>query len=161
MLGVAARIPDPAARDQFGDRIAHKARITEEVVRSEIRKAAVSRRPTLTDRELPSFGQLKYAEKGLIWALIHNPDEAIEAMVELDGEDFDPLAGREVFEVARSLHVQSGKLSPSALLQRLSTVNAQLVTSIAASSSPLAPALDCARAIKRLRCERDRAAIQR
>ena len=53
MLAVAARIPDPAARDQFGDRIAHKARITEEVVRAEIRKAAVSRRPTLTERELP------------------------------------------------------------------------------------------------------------
>ncbi len=44
MLAVAARIPDAAARDQFADRIAHKARITEEVVRAEIRKAAVSRR---------------------------------------------------------------------------------------------------------------------
>ena len=32
MLVVAARIPDAAARDQFADRIAHKARITEEVV---------------------------------------------------------------------------------------------------------------------------------
>ena len=41
MLAVAARIPDAAARDQFADRIAHKARITEEVVRAEIRKAAV------------------------------------------------------------------------------------------------------------------------
>ena len=43
MLTVAARIPDAAARDQFADRIAHKARITEEVVRAEIRKAAVNR----------------------------------------------------------------------------------------------------------------------
>ena len=41
MLTVAARIPDAAARDQFADRLAHKARITEEVVRAEIRKAAV------------------------------------------------------------------------------------------------------------------------
>ena len=104
MLAVAARIPDPAARDQFGDRIAHKARITEEVVRAEIRKAAVSRRPTLTDRELPSFGQLKQAEKGLIWALIHNPEEALEALAELDEEDLEELAGREIFEMARSLH---------------------------------------------------------
>ena len=103
MLAVAARIPDPATRDQFGDRIAHKARITEEVVRTEIRKAAVGRRSRLTDRELPSFGQVKYAEKGLIWALIHNPDEAFDAMVELDAEDLNLLAGREVFEMARSL----------------------------------------------------------
>ena len=48
MLGVAARIPDAAARDQFADRLAHKARITEEVVRAEIRKAAVAKRTTLT-----------------------------------------------------------------------------------------------------------------
>ena len=43
MLTVAARIPDAAARDQFADRLSHKARITEEVVRAEIRKAAVQK----------------------------------------------------------------------------------------------------------------------
>jgi DNA primase len=160
MLAVAARIPDPAARDQFGDRIAHKARITEEVVRAEIRKAAVGRRATLTDRELPAFGQMKHAEKGLIWALIHNSEEALAAMAELDGDDFSALAGRHIFEVARTLH-HPGPYSPSALMQRLSTVDTQLVSSIAASPIPPAPALDCARVIKRLRCERDRAAIQR
>jgi DNA primase len=161
MLAVAARIPDPAARDQFGDRISHKARITEEVVRAEIRKAAVSRRSALTERELPSFGQLKYAEKGLIWALIHNPLEALEALDELDGEDLNNLAAPEVFQVAQSLHQQNGEFLPSALFERLSTVNAQLVTRIAATSMPPAPALECARAIKRSRCERERAAIQR
>ena len=34
MLAVAAQIPDPAARDQFADRLAHRARVTEDVVRS-------------------------------------------------------------------------------------------------------------------------------
>jgi DNA primase len=47
MLVVAARIPDPAARDQFADRLAHKARVTEEVVRQEIRRAAAARRTEL------------------------------------------------------------------------------------------------------------------
>ena len=56
MLTVAARIPDAAARDQFADRIAHKARITEEVVRAEIRKAAVNRKTAVTPRELPAGG---------------------------------------------------------------------------------------------------------
>src|SRR4029077_13024076 len=56
MLTVAARIPEAAARDQFADRIAHKARITEDVVRAEIRKAAVNRRTTVTARELPNGG---------------------------------------------------------------------------------------------------------
>ncbi|HTK29840.1 MAG TPA: DNA primase [Vicinamibacterales bacterium] len=161
MLAVAARIPEPAARDQFADRIAHKARITEEVVRAEIRKAAVARRTTLTPRELPAYGQLKPAEKGLIWALVHATGEALVALEELDPEDLEALPGRGVFEVARSLHHEPPDLLPSTLLQRLSTVNAQLVTSIAAQDTPPAPARECVRALKRMRWERERAALQR
>jgi DNA primase len=161
MLSVAKWIPNPAARDQFGDRIAHKARITEEVIRAEIRKAAVARRGGVTTRELPSFGQMKSAEKGLIWALIHNSDEAVAALGDLAIEDLETLSGRDVFTLARSLHEQTNDFSPSAFLQRLSTVDAQLVTSIAAYPTPPAPAHECVRAIKRLRCDRERAAIQR
>ncbi|HEY7171343.1 MAG TPA: DNA primase [Vicinamibacterales bacterium] len=161
MLTVAARIPDAAARDQFADRIAHKARVTEEVVRAEIRRAAVQRKTEVTPRELPSLGQLKYAEKGLIWALIHDSGPGADALADLDAEDLSNLAAREVFEVARALHAEPADRLPSALLQRLSTVNAQLVTSIAADPAPPAAPLDCARALKRLRWERERAAIQR
>jgi DNA primase len=161
MLEVAARIPDAAARDQFADRIAHKARVTEEVVRAEIRKAAVNRQTRLTTRELPSFGQMKYAEKGLIWGLVHNTANAMDALRDLEAEDLVNLACREIFDMARSLHDQPPDLLPTALLQRLSTVNAQLVTSIAATATSPAPAIECARALKRLRWERERAAIQR
>ena len=161
MLNVAARIPEATARDQFADRIAHKARITEDVVRAEIRKAAVAKRTELGARELPVFGQLKDAEKGLIWSVIHNTREAFEALITLDGTDLESLVGREIFETAQSLHKGPLDLIPSSLLQRLSTVNAQLVTSIAATASPPAPPLECARALKRLRWERERAAIQR
>jgi DNA primase len=161
MLTVAARIPEAAARDQFADRIAHKAKVTEEVVRAEIRKAAVQRKTEITVRELPSLGQLKYAEKGLIWALIHDTPAAFDALEELDEDDLAGLAGREVFELARALHGVSADRIPSTLLQRLSTVSAQLVTSIAATSTSPAAPVDCARALKRLRWERERADIQR
>jgi DNA primase len=161
MLPVAARIPDAAARDQFGDRISHKARITEEVVRAEIRKAAVSKQTVVTTRELPSFGQLKHAEKALIWGLIHNTGEAKRAVADLDDDDLEELAGRHILELARSLHDEPVELLPSTLLQRLSTVNAQLVTSIAATVVTQAPPAECTRALKRLRWERERAAIQR
>src|SRR5712691_1651828 len=161
MLTVAARIPEAAARDQFADRIAHKARITEEVVRAEIRKAAVGRRTAVTTRELPSFGQLKQAEKALIWGLIHNTSEALGAVAELDEEDLEGLEARQILEMARSLHDEPLNLLPSTLLQRLSTVNAQLVTSIAATATSPAPPAACVRALKRLRWERERAAIQR
>lgn len=161
MLTVAAQIPDAASRDQFADRIAHKARITEEVVRAEIRKAAARGRTTVTARELPTFGSLKHAEKGLIWGIFHDTALALHELATLDEADLDGLAGRAIFELARSLAGEDAARLPSALLQRLSTGDAQLVSGIAASPTPPAPAVECVRAIKRLRWERDRAALQR
>lgn len=161
MLEVASKIPDAMARDQFADRIAHKARVTEEVVRAAIRKAAVQRKIDVTDRELPSFGPLKHAERGLIWSLIHDTSAAMTALSGLESEDLSGLASGEVFEVARSLHGEPPDRIPSLLLQRLSTGNLQLVTSIAAASTPPAPPVECAQAFQRLRWERERAAIQR
>ena len=161
MLTVAARIPDAAARDQFADRIAHKARVTEDVVRAEIRKAAVNRQTVITTRELPSFGQLKPAEKALIWGLIHNTSDALAVVAGLEAQDLDGLACRQILEVARSLHEEPLELLPSTLLQRLSTGEAQLVTSIAAIEQPSAPPIEAGQALKRLRWERERAALQR
>src|SRR3954465_12011036 len=76
MLAVAARIPDAAQRDQFADRLSHKARITEEVVRAEIRKAAVERQTDVEEvqRRVPALGQVKVAERGLIWAIVRQPE---------------------------------------------------------------------------------------
>jgi DNA primase len=161
MLPIAARIPDAAGRDQFGDRISHKARITEDVVRAEIRKAAVNRQTTVPTRELPSFAQLKDAEKALIWGLINNTKVALQALAELDEDDLQALAGRHVLELASSLHAEPLDRLPSTLLQRLSTVDAQLVTRIAAVEKSPAPPAECVRALKRLRWERERAAIKR
>src|SRR3954469_25499555 len=75
MLAVAARIPDAAQRDQFADRLAHKARITEEVVRSEIRKAAVQKQTNLdqVERRAPLLSQIKLGERGLVWAVMKDP----------------------------------------------------------------------------------------
>jgi DNA primase len=161
MLAVAARIPDPAARDQFGDRLAHKARITEEVVRAEVRKAAVQKRPELTARELPNFGQVKQAEKGLLWSLVHEPEVGMAALNVLQDNDLEGLQTRRVLEEARGLASRSPSVLPSALFERLNPVEAQLVTGIAAAPTPPAPAADCVRAIQRLRCEREQVAVQR
>jgi DNA primase len=161
MLTVAARIPDAAARDQFGDRLAHKARITEEVVRAEVRKAAVQRRPELTARELPNFGQVKQAEKGLIWALVHDSELGMTALNILQDNDLEGLTTRRILEEALALRNRPAGVMPSALFERLNQVEAQLVTGIAAASTPPAPAAECARAIQRLRFEREQAAVQR
>ena len=162
MLAVAAQIPDAAGRDQFADRLAHKARVTEDVVRAEIRKAAVERRTTVTEREMPSFGHIKQAEKGLIWALVHEPEEAAVALAELDSADLEGLATKHVLGLARTLHEEGGGVvSPPTLLERLNSVEGALVTGLAAEPAPAGPPVACAHALKRLRFERERADVQR
>jgi DNA primase len=161
MLAIAAKIPDPAGRDQFGDRLAHKARITEEVVRAEIRKAAVQKRPELTARDLPNFGQVKQAEKGLVWALIHDPEDGMTALKLLQDNDLDGLVTRHILEEARNLAGKSPAMLPSALLERLTSVEVQLVTGIAAEPSAPWSAMSCARELQQLRVHREFSAVQR
>jgi DNA primase len=161
MLLLASQIPDAAARDRFADRLSHKARVTEDVVRAEIRRAAVERRTVLTARELPGFGEVRQAEKGLVWGLVHDTAAALDAVGSLEPADLEDLVTRGVLEVARTLRDLPQAAVPAALLSRLNEVEAQLVAAIAAEPSPPAPAADCGRALKRLRCERERAAVQR
>ena len=162
MLTVAATIPDAAARDQFADRIAHKARITEEVVRAEIRKAAAGRKTQVALPGTMSGGHVRDAERALLWWIINSPGDALTALNDLDPADLEGLATGEILEVARTLQPDLPDHLPSGLLQRLSTMSAQLVTRVAAEKAP--PALivgECVRALKLIRWEREKAVLQR
>jgi len=160
MLGVAARIPDAAARDQFADRVAHRARITESVVRDEIRKAAVERRVDVSPRQMPSLAHLKPAERGLVWALLNGSDTVVRALDQLEPGDLDSLAGAPILQKALELLDQEGSVLPAALLERLSTEEAQLATGIAADPTEPGSADECVRELKRMRVEREQAALQ-
>ena len=161
MLPVASRIPDATMRDRFADRLSFKARVTDEVVRAEIRKAVVQRQPALTKREVPSFGQVTKAEKGLIWLLIHQPEAALDPLATLDGPDFEGLAAQAILDLARKLNEDKG-FSPSAFLERLTTVDAQLVTAIASEGEAhVNDATSCVRVLRRLRLERELGELQR
>jgi DNA primase len=163
MLAVAARIPDAAQRDQFADRLSHKARITEEVVRAEIRKAAVQRQTNVEDvqRRMPAMGQVKVAERGLIWALIHQSEAAQGALVELEATDLEGLATQEILRQARSLQEWPPGLLPDALIGRLNKGEAAFVQEIARQPGAPADVADCVRTLKKLRYDRERAALQR
>jgi DNA primase len=161
MLTVAARIPDAAARDQFADRLAHKARITEEVVRAEIRKAAVHRQVTVEERKLPSLGEVKPAERGLIWAILRDPQAGVAALGNLEEGDLDGLATEGILQQARSLQAWPADSLPRTLLERLSTGEAGVVEEIGRQTSPPAAASDCVRALKKLRVDRERADVRR
>lgn len=162
MLGVASRIPDPAVRDQFADRLAHKARVTEAVVRAEIRKAAAERKTELPAERVPTLqGHIRKAEKGLIWTLVHHPAEALQALRGLESDDLKGLSTENLLRTARDLKMRAEDV-PAALMERLSTQEAELLASVAAEPSPPAVLPDlCVLALKYVRLERQLADVQR
>jgi DNA primase len=162
MLAVASRIPDPAVRDQFADRLAHKARVTEEVVRSEIRKAAASRKTELPVDRLPSLAaRTLQAEKGLIWALVHDPARALESLGALQAEDLQGISSENVLVTALELRNLSPEEVPNVLLERLNDRDARMVAAIAAEpESPVLDAHACVYALRFARIERELSAIQ-
>jgi DNA primase len=163
MLAVAARIPDPAARDQFADRLAHKARVTEEVVRTEIRRAAAARKTDLPAERLPSLHlELRPAERGLLWGLVHDPGSVIPWLIELEDQDLEGLITAEILRMARGLGGLAPGDVPHTLMGRLSTREAQWLAATASEASP--PVLNAelsVKSLKRMRLERQRAEVQR
>jgi DNA primase len=156
MLEVAARIPDPATRDQFADRLAHKARVTEEVVRAEIRKAAAARKTTLPARLTPSSTQVTETERGLLWAILHQPEAAAEALRSLQPADLEGLASEDLLQKALDLAGGDPAMLPSALMERLTDRDAQILARAGAERQ--APVLDlgaCVEALRNLRLKRE------
>jgi DNA primase len=161
MLGVAARIPEATARDQFADRLAHKARIDEGVVRAEIRRAAVARKTTVAPRALPASDEWKLAERQLVAALFSRPAEAFRAIADLSDEDLEGLASAEVLRVARGLPPSDDRAVPGLLLERLNDRLAAVVTRLATGAEAAATPAECVRTLRVLRYERERARVQR
>jgi len=160
MLTVAATIPDAAARDQFADRLAHKARVTESVIRDEIRKAAVERR-----REPPAVAiavnvRLKPAEQGLLWALAHHPVEGLAAVAQLEEADLVGLLSAPVLRLAASLADVPPDFVPGLLRERLNEGERATVERAAEAEAGVAPAADCVSTLKQERIRRDLAAVQ-
>jgi hypothetical protein len=163
MLAVAARIPDAAERDKFADRLAHKARVTEDVVRMEIRKAAVARRTDVSvDHLRARTSPLRDVEKGLLWALVHAPADVAPILRELEPADVEGLRSQDLLEKALTLRDLDADLVPAALMERLSDEEAQLLATVASSGFP--PSLDlheCVQVLRFGRIERQLAEIQR
>jgi DNA primase len=160
MLAVAATIPDAAERDQFADRLAHKARVTEGVLRDEIRKAAASRKKEAPAIAVRSSVRLLPAETGLLWALDHRPVEGLAALAQLAEGDLDGLASGAILVLATSLSEVPPDFLPALLRERLSEAERALFERAAAGEQPPAAPGDCVNALKRMRLERERAALQ-
>jgi DNA primase len=162
MLAVAARIPDPALRDHFADRLAHKARVTEEVIRAEIRRTAAARKTTLPLERLRALSApLRDVEKALLWAVVHTPGDAVAVLAQLEDADFEGLRSQSILEKARALAPEDAAELPSSLMERLSEQEAQVVSKAAIEREP--PVRDlasCRRTLQQLRWTRELAEIQ-
>ena len=160
MLEVAARIPDAAARDQFADRLAHKAQVMESVVRTQLRQAAISRKTTIAPRTWDGTTTMTPAEKGLLWAMMHNTAAAQNVLASIETDDLKGLATRSILQVARTLNDWPSETVPNTLLERLNQSEAALMTQIAAEPEAPANADDCGIELRRLRFERERVELQ-
>ena len=160
MLVVAATIPDAASRDQFADRLAHKARITESVVRDEIRKAAAQRRTEAPAVAVPATVRLLAAEQGLLWALVHRPVEGLAAISLLDAADLEGVMSAPIFGAAAGLADMPADVLPELLRERLSEGERALIDRAAGVDAPAAAPGDCVNALKRERYKREIAALQ-
>jgi DNA primase len=162
MLAVAARIPDAAARDQFADRLAHKARVTEDVVRTEIRRAAAARKTELPQERLRLLsGPLRDVERGLLWAFVHAPEEAAAVLRQLEPADFEGLRTEHLLGKAWQLRAGMAADFTSRLMERLSDQEAQVLSGAATGAEPpIRDLKDCIETLHKLRLTRELSAIE-
>ncbi|OFW12622.1 MAG: DNA primase [Acidobacteria bacterium RIFCSPLOWO2_12_FULL_67_14] len=161
VLPIVERIPDRTRQELFVEAVAGKAGVAGDSIWAQVSKAVTHRGSSLTSSELPALGQVTKAEKGLIWWLVHRPEQALAALQSLDPGDLEGLATRSVLDLAVKLTDDRG-FSPSVLLERLNRSEAQLVTGIASEREPHVHDVSaCALILRRLRYERERAALQR
>ena len=160
MLIVAASIPDAASRDQFADRLAHKARITESVVRDEIRRTAARRKTQAPAVAVQNAVRLRPAEQGLLWALMHRPVEGLAAVARLEAGDLDGLISAPILRLAATLVEIPADVLPQLLRERLNEGEQALLDRAAGGGVGAAPPEECVQAIQRLRVERESAAVQ-
>jgi DNA primase len=160
MLTVAATIPDAASRDQFADRLAHKARITESVIRDEIRKAAAHRRTEAPAVAVSASVRVRPAEQGLLWTLMHHPVEGLAAVSQLGEGDLEGVLTAPVLRLAASLSDVPPEVLPDLLRERLNEGERVLLDRAAASEAPAGGPAECVNALRRLRMDRECARVQ-
>ena len=109
-----------------------------------------------------SLASSTLAERDLLAGLLSEPASVMDALADLDDRDF---AGSSVWHIVALARDLAGETAPDAipalLLERLNEEEIRLVTGIAARTPRPAPAIDCIRALRRRRYERERADVQR
>jgi hypothetical protein len=98
---------------------------------------------------------------GLIWALLHETAAALPLLAELEPGDLEGLAAASILQQARYLQEWPAGSLPEALIQRLNSEEARLVEDVGRQKQRPGDPAECVRTLKRMRYDRERAAVQR
>ena len=161
MKPVALAIRDPVALDRFIDRVEHLARVSEGLFRAELREEAKPQRSAVQSDIRSAQTALLPAEKGLIWALMHDCATAQSVLSELEPADMEGLQTARILDAARTLATIPAAGLPDTLLERLDEEDAELVRTTARDSVAAADVSDCGIELRKRRYDRERAALQR
>jgi hypothetical protein len=158
MQSFAARVVrDPVVLDQLADRVAHKARVSVETVRAAFRPARTTRSAApSTPAQLPA-GPLRDVERGLLWALVHQPEELASALRQLEPADLEGLRSQDVLGKALQVMASGSDELPNVVMERLTDQEAQLLARVAIDREP--PVRDLAECVRELRLGRLRRQI--
>ncbi len=103
---------------------------------------------------------MRDVEKGLLWAIVHTPATLIPVLEMLETADIEGLRSQAILEKARDVCSQGPEELPSALMERLTDQEAQLLSKVASEREPPGDTETCAQTLKYARIERELAGIQ-
>jgi DNA primase len=144
-------VRDPVVRDQLADRVAHKARVSAETVRAAFRPGRTTRSGGAAAPVAPA-GPLRDVERGLLWALVHQPEDLTTALKELEPADLEGLRSQDILAKALAAVTRGTPLLPNVVMERLTDQEAQLLARVATDREP--PVRDLAECVRELRLGR-------
>ena len=160
MKPVAGAIRDQVVRDDFIDRVELRGQVPEGTFRAEVLQESRPRRVEVQADIRAAQTALLPAEKGLIWAMLHETAAAQSVLSNLEPADLEGLQTARILDVARSLATVPAEGAPEALRERLDEEDQKLVSEIAQEAVAPNDVTDCGTELRRMRYKREGAALQ-
>ena len=160
MKPVAGAIRDQVVRDDFVDRVELRGQVPEGTFRAEVLQESKPRRAEAQAVIRAAQTALLPAEKGLIWAMLHETAAAQSVLSNLEPADLEGLQTARILDAARLLATVPAKGAPEALRDRLDEEDQKLVSEIAREAVAPNDVTDCGTELRRMRYKREGAALQ-
>ncbi|MFQ5664638.1 MAG: DNA primase, partial [Terriglobia bacterium] len=171
LLPYLVRVPDKIRRAEWATELAERLRIEEALLRAELRRAALERRPEMKLRpeaaEVIEQGGVKPAERRLLQILLENQAIRADLLKELEDTAAHKGAGLEaVFEEVLGLARTGEALTATGLGARVGEAERRLLFELAFADSPnaagtLEEGRSCLAAMRRRKLEAELRALQR